>query len=165
MTFRRGVSTVFPMLRQARIAWFARLAAVLVAATLTGAPRVLAQHAPAERHRCTCKAGEGGHHHECECALCHKAALRAQASDAAQPPCHRAAAQKELAAGQRPPGACVEGTCGSGARPTLTLAGVEVFCLPASGGGAITLPDRPLPALAAPSLERALEPETPPPKA
>jgi hypothetical protein len=155
------------MLSHARMAAVARLAAALVAVTLSGAPRVLALHAPAERHRCTCPAHAGGHR-ECECAQCHKAALTSQASDESLPPCHRAAAQKELAgAGAESSRSepCLEGTCGSGARPTLTLAGVEVFCLPASGALAVPLPRRPLPAFVAQLPERALEPETPPPRA
>jgi hypothetical protein len=154
------------MLRHARMAAFARLAAALVAVTLTGAPRVLALHAPAEKHRCACQAHAGGKH-ECECAQCHKAALTAQASDGSLPPCHRAAAQKALATpdpGRSRGEACLEGTCGSGARPTLTLAGVEVFCLPASGALVLSLPEQPLPILAEPLPDRALEPETPPPK-
>jgi hypothetical protein len=164
LTIRRAVSTVAGMLRQARWAAFARLAAALVAVMLTGAPRVLALHAPAEKHRCTC-AAHGAH--ECECALCHKAALTVVATDEGLPPCHRAAAQKELAAagtGKSRGEACLEGTCGSGARPPLTLAGVEVFCLPASGAHVLSLPERPLPILVEPLLDRALEPETPPPK-
>src|SRR5690349_2476259 len=120
------------MLRQVPGFAVARLAAVLVAVTLTGTPRVLALHAPPERHRCSC-AAHAGEHHECACARCRSAALTTQASDESLPPCHRAAAEKALAhaksdASRRAP--CVEGTCGSGARPTLTLAGVEPFCLP-----------------------------------
>lgn len=166
MTERSSVSTLREMLRHVRMAVFARLAAALVAMTLTGAPRVLAMHAPAEKHRCMCQAHAGGHH-ECECALCHKATLSAQASDERLPPCHRTAAKKELAAagaGKPRSEPCVEGTCGSGARPPLTLAGVEVFCLPASGALVLSLPQRPLPVRVEPLLQRALEPETPPPK-
>lgn len=148
------------------MAVFARLAAALVAVTLTGAPRVLAMHAPAEQHRCMCQAHAGGHH-DCECALCHKATLAAQATDETLPPCHRTAARKELASaatGKSRGEPCVEGTCGSGARPQLTLAGVEVFCLPASGALVLSVPERPLPVLVEPLPDRALEPETPPPK-
>lgn len=148
------------------MAAFARFAAALVAVTLTGAPRVLALHAPVEKHRCACRAGAGGHH-ACECALCHQSALAARASDETLPPCHRAAAKKELARGGRGASGepCIEGTCGSGTRPTPTLAGVEVFCLPAGGELAVPIPERPLPAFSPALPQRALEPETPPPRA
>lgn len=154
------------MLRHVRMVAVARVAAALVAVTLSGVPRVLALHAPAERHRCTCQAHSAAH--ECDCALCHKAALLVQAGDESLPPCHRAAAQRELASadrGEKTRGEpCVEGTCGSGARPTLTLAGVEVFCVPASAPVVIAVPERPLRTVVEPVPERALEPETPPPK-
>jgi hypothetical protein len=154
------------MLAQVGTAAVARVTAALVAVTLTGAPRVLALSAPAERHRCSCPAH--GDHHECECALCRKAALTVQATDETLPPCHRAAAQKALGdtqsdASRGAPG--LEGTCGSGARPALTLAGVEPFCLPAGGALRVPLPARPLELPAGPRRERALEPETPPPRA
>ena len=154
------------MLAQVGTAAVARVTAALVAVTLTGAPRVLALKAPAERHRCSCPAH--GNHHECECALCRKAALAVDATDETLPPCHRAAAQKALAGARTDAsrGApCLEGTCGSGARPALTLAGVEPFCLPAGGALRVPLPARPLELSAGPRHERALEPETPPPRA
>jgi hypothetical protein len=155
------------MLRQVRIATVARVAAALVAVTLSGAPRVFALASPPAKHRCACQAHAGARH-ECECALCHQAVLAAQASDESLPPCHRAAAQQALAGtgGRSSRGApCVEGTCGTGAKPPVTAAGVEPFCLPASGALAIALPERPLPVFAGPVRERAVEPETPPPRA
>jgi hypothetical protein len=155
------------MLLQVRRAPVARLAAALVAVTLSGAPRVLAMHAPVEGHRCSCRA-HGGEHHECECAICRKAALTAQATDDKAPPCHRAAARKALSE-RAPTGSrnepCVEGTCGGSSQPTVTPAGMEPFCLPAAK--AIALADRtePRPLLAGAARERPLEPETPPPRA
>jgi hypothetical protein len=47
----------------------------------------------------------------------------------------------------------------------ITLAGVEEFCLPAAGELAVPVPERPLPASSPTLPERALEPETPPPRA
>lgn len=153
------------MLSQVRMAALARIAAALVAVALSGAPRVVALSAPPERHRCTCPVHAGGEH-ACDCALCHKAALASRASDPGLPPCHRAAAQRELTADARNPASapCIEGTCGSGARPTQTLAGVEVFCLSPSGPAVVVVPERPVPTCAAPAPERATEPETPPPR-
>lgn len=152
------------MLRHVRTAGLARLAAALVAVTLSGAPRVLAPNAPPERHHCTCRAHSADH--ACDCALCRKAALTAQAGDERLPPCHREAARKELAASPGIPRGepCVEGTCGDGARPTLTLAGVEDFVLPQRRPLAVALPEPSIPACEAPPSERALEPETPPPR-
>jgi hypothetical protein len=154
------------MLLQARMAAVARFAAALVAVTLSGAPRVLAMHAPVEGHRCSCRAHTGGH--ECECAICRKAALTAQASDEKLPPCHRSAARKALSesepVGQRS-APCVEGTCGGSGQPTMTPAGVEPFCMPSAR--AVALADRTerRPGAAGPACERPLEPETPPPRA
>lgn len=142
----------------------ARIAAALVAVTLTGAPRVLALHAPPEAHRCTCRA----HGSEaCECASCHQAALKAEAMDERVPPCHRAAAQHALsAAGERSSRGepCVEGSCGSTSRPAVTIAAVEPFHRSVSPPLPLRVPERPLPGLLAPLLDRPLEPETPPPK-
>lgn len=151
-----------------RMAAVARLAAALVAVMLSGAPRVLAMHAPAETHRCTCRARAGGHH-DCECAICRKAALTAQASDQAQPPCHRAAARKALASGAsggpRGDAPCLEGTCGNGTQPPVTIAGLEPFCLRVSGVAAVALPGETRPPFAPRLRDRSLDPETPPPRA
>ena len=145
----------------------ARLAATLVAVTLSGAPRVLAMHAPAAGHRCSCRPHRGGNH-QCDCAICKKAALATQASDERLPPCHRAAARTALSqhepAGQR--GApCVEGTCGGSAQPTMTLAGVEPFCMPSATAVAVAGRSERRPSATCPAHERPLEPETPPPRA
>ncbi len=144
----------------------ARVAAALVAVTLSGAPRVLAMHAPIEGHRCSCKAHSADH--ECECAICRKAALAAQASDESLPPCHRAAAKKALSESkpaEKRTAPCVEGTCGGSGQPTLTPAGVEPFCMPSSSSAALA--DRTERHTCAPaaSCERPLDPETPPPRA
>ncbi len=153
------------MLRQTRTAAVARIAAALVAVTLSGAPRVLAIHAPVEGHRCSCKA-HGGGHHDCECAICRKAALAAQASSENAPPCHRAAARR---AQSESPGSrhvpCIEGTCGSGARPLITPAGIEPFCLPAQRVVILASGTEAQPVAADTVRDRSLEPETPPPRA
>jgi hypothetical protein len=141
---------------------------VLVAVSLSGAPRVLAMHAPVEGHRCACKA-HAGSHHECECAICRKAALSAQASDQSLPQCHRAAARKALANTEstrsRDGTPCIEGTCGSGGRPAVMIAGVEPFCLPASGSQELVLAQEAYQQSSPRLLERSADPETPPPRA
>jgi hypothetical protein len=155
------------VLRQTRTAAVARIAAALVAVTLSGAPRALAIHAPVEGHRCTCKAHAGGHH-ECECAICRKAALRARASDESAPPCHRDAARRALSRSESSGSRdvpCVEGTCGAGERPVTAAAGVEPFCIPAQRPAAIAGAPEAREIAAEPVHDRPLEPETPPPKA
>jgi hypothetical protein len=155
------------MLVQVRVAAVARLAAALVAVTISGAPRVFAMHAPVEGHRCSCRA-HGGEHHECDCAICRKAALAAQASNEKAPPCHRAAARKALSE-RAPTGSrsvpCIEGTCGGSTQPTMTPAGVEPFCMPSSTAVALAYRMEPRPTTADPVHDRPLEPETPPPRA
>jgi hypothetical protein len=155
------------MLLQVRMAAVARLAAALVAVTISGAPRVFAMHAPVEGHRCSCRA-HGGEHHECECAICRKAALAAQASDEKAPPCHRAAARKALSE-RAPTGSrsvpCIEGTCGGSSQPTMTPAGVEPFCLRSAEAVVLAGRIEPPASLADAARERPLEPETPPPRA
>ena len=122
------------MLVRARPTAVARGAAVLIAVTLSGAPRVLALQAPAEAHRCSCKAHLDGHH-ECECALCRRASLAGQARDANAPPCHRTAARQALARESRggPRGApCLDGHCGSADCPLTAAAGVAPFIVPST---------------------------------
>jgi hypothetical protein len=155
------------MLVHSRTGAVARIAAALVAVTLSGAPRVLAMNAPVEGHRCSCKAHAGGHH-ECECAICRKAALSAHASDRNVPPCHRAAARKALArdeSARREGAPCIEGTCGTGGRPVVTIAGVEPFCPPPGDALAGLLAREERRQSSPRLLDRAHDPETPPPRA
>jgi hypothetical protein len=155
------------MLQHLCMAAAAKLAAALVAVTLSGVPGVVAMHAPAEGHRCTCKA-HGGGRHECECANCHKAALAEQASDRNMPPCHRAAARKALSqresSGSRDV-PCVEATCCAGKRPVMTIGGIDPFCIPARTLVAIAGGPEASEPVPRRFEGRSLEPETPPPKA
>lgn len=154
------------MLVQARAAAVAQLAAALVAVTLSGAPRLLAMHAPVAGHRCSCRAHRANH--ECDCAICRKAALAAQASDERLPPCHRAAARKALSQGEPAGGRsapCVEGTCGGSAQPAMTFAGIEPFCMPSAKAVAVADRTEHRASAADPARERPVEPETPPPRA
>ncbi len=153
------------MLRQARTAAAAQIAAVLVAVTLSGVPRVASLHAPAQGHVCTCGVHARGH--KCTCVLCRQTALAAVAFDRELPQRYRDAAREQLQADERgAPGApCVDGTCGDGAQPQVTVAGVEPFCLPSPTVLAVALAEERRPAHASAAPERALEPETPPPRA
>jgi len=154
------------MLVRVRMAAAARVAAVLVAVTLSGAPRAVAMLAPVEAHRCTCRA-HGSAHHQCDCATCRRSALAAQEDHAKAPPCHRTAAHQALSrsapAGSRS-APCVEGTCGGADRPMTTSAGVEPFCLPTARLAVVADREEPrTPAFQA-IRNRSLEPETPPPR-
>lgn len=150
------------MLRQARTAAAAQIAAVLVAVTLSGVPRVASLHAPVVGHVCTCGVHARGH--KCTCVLCRRVALSAVAFDRQLPQRYRDAAREQLEADER--GApCVDGTCGDGAQPPVTVAGVEPFCLPSPMVLAVALAEERRPAHASAGPERALEPETPPPRA
>jgi hypothetical protein len=154
------------MIRHARMAAVARVGAALLAVALSGAPRVAALHAPVESHRCTC-AAHGGER-ACECALCKKAALRAQASDESAPPCHRLAAKKALADAGRSGGGdapCLEGTCGSGiGHAVMTAASLEPFCLPTASSLVPARASEIRRTSGGDAPARALVPETPPPR-
>ena len=152
------------VLRCVRTMSVARVAAALLGLFLSGVPRVVALQAPVELHRCHCR-----HHHageECECALCRRAALQAQASDPTAPPCHRAAAQKALSGGTRSGAApCLEGTCSRRDQPSTPLAGIDVFC--PAGDHALRLFWRPRdirPPIPESECAEQREPATPPPR-
>jgi hypothetical protein len=164
------------MLLRANTVAIARVAAVLVAATLSGAPRVLAMHAPVEGHRCSCSAHGGRGRAQCECALCRKASRAAHRPEAAaasaaheqgRPRCHPPAEQKgergEPPASQGAP--CIEGTCGAIGHVMSTPAGVEPFCLTAVRP--VPLADRAEARITVPEHGRVQPhaPETPPPRA
>ena len=156
------------MLHPARSAAVARVAAILVAASLSGAPRVLAASAPAEQHRCSCRAHLAGDH-ACDCALCRRSGLSTPSKDDGRlPTCHRSAARKPDQA-SRPVGGretpCVEGTCGGAGRPAPEVLGAVPFCLPDGGTLAVVLAPEVRPMHPGRLLDRALEPETPPPRA
>jgi hypothetical protein len=156
---------VVPLLRSSALA---RASAALLATALSGAPRVVASLAPAAAHACRCHSHRGAPEGECDCALCRRVALSAQAADENLPPCHRAAARTQLAGGERDGGSrsspCLERTCGSSGAPALeagqldpgVVADVDVVASVPPYGSTASPADG--------TLERALEPETPPPK-
>jgi hypothetical protein len=142
----------------------ARIAAAMVAMVLSGAPRVAALHAPGKRHVCTC--AHAGDHAQCGCVLCRRAALNARTSSPSARPCCRGAAKKELAAERRAATTpCVEGTCGAGAQPSVAFAGVEPFCPPRQPVDRLRGTAEPLRQVTAQPRDRAVDPETPPPRA
>jgi hypothetical protein len=153
------------MLSQVRVAALGQVGAVLVMASLTGAPRVAALLAPPEKHVCRCSEHLPGE--ECSCPICRRAALEARADDASLPPCHRAAAKKALARESRPAPAgvpCATGSCGALDPRPVTASGVEPFVLPAP----VAFPLAPLEARLTEPAERrgqvARAPDTPPPR-
>lgn len=156
------------MLSKLRRVLAARFMAALAAATLAGAATGLpAASDPEEGHRCSCNE-RYGEAHECECVLCRAAALIARAADDRLPPCHRAAAKRELLESAPPGGrdaptlACV---CGDPPDPASTPAGLGQYVLAA--GRAVADAERPAPRRpgeADPVTAGRLEPETPPPR-
>ena len=155
------------MFVRVRIATVARVAAGLVAVMLSGGPRALATLAPAEVHRCCCRT-HGSADHECDCAMCRRAALAEQAKDDKVPPCHREAARKALSragsTGSRGQ-PCVERTCGGTNAPVMTPAGVEAFCLPAESRSTIASREEQRSGVVQSAPHPSPEPETPPPRA
>jgi hypothetical protein len=104
----------------------AQAVVALLCVVLSGAPRMLALHAPVEGHRCSCRSHSAGR--QCGCALCHRRTLAHHA-----PPCHGRAMEREVQVEGAParPSPCIEGTCGSGTdRPVTGPGGVETFCPP-----------------------------------
>jgi len=155
------------MIVRVRMATVARVAAALVAVMLSGGPHALALMASAEAHRCCCRS-HGSPQHECDCAMCRRAALAEQAKDDKAPPCHRAAARKALSRGCSPgsrSAPCVEGTCGSSNGPVTTPAGIEPFPIPAATLLAATSRQEWLVDGVQAVRRRPLEPEKPPPRA
>ncbi|MFO0585795.1 MAG: hypothetical protein U0229_26225 [Anaeromyxobacter sp.] len=132
----------------------ARLAALVLAALASGAPRVAELSAPAPRHVCTCRAHHAGE--ACECALCARAAAGARAGEG---PVERAPASPRRTV------PCVEGRCGKTAPHLGAGAAPAPFVLPRTHA---------LPTLPAPGRPEApeprctgaepAEPETPPPR-
>jgi len=155
------------VLSQVRLGAAAQVAAVLVMAGLSGAPRVAGLLALPERHQCRC--GEHGPEQQCSCPVCRRAAAEARASDASLPPCHRAMAAAEAAEAAHPPGPpeapCLTGSCGALDQRPMTAAGVEPFLPPAAAAGPAAPAPAGRPDLPAPRATLATrEPETPPPR-
>jgi hypothetical protein len=150
-----------------RTAAVARIAAAIVSVALSGAPRVVAAHAPPAAHRCACRAGANGAAHQCDCAICRTAALAAQASDGRLPPCHRAAARRALSrerSAPSPGSTCLEGTCGGPGETPRLPAGLEPFFPPRAPAVAGAARVESIPSPPAFAAARALEPDVPPPR-
>ncbi len=141
-----------------------RVIAALVALALSGAPRVYAMHAPAQTHRCECKAHGAGH--ECSCAACRKpAAVPART----RPSCHPAPAQatrdRDRHGRRSTPGPCVEGTCGGGAFSAVLPGGGEPFVRPPAPELLVAEHVEGVREAAARLADHVRDPKTPPPRA
>jgi hypothetical protein len=154
------------MLPRLRLAPLAQVAAVLVAAILSGAPRVAGALAPAAQHQCRC--GDHGPEHRCSCPICLRAAAEARAGDASLPPCHRAKARAEVEEAAHPPGPpgapCLTGTCGALDPRPVTASGVEPFLPPPPAAIPAPLQASRFDLTAPCASRRVREPETPPPR-
>jgi len=146
---------------------FARAAcAAFVALSVSGAPQLAAAHAPKPPHRCGCRA-KGGKH-VCECVVCQRLALAAQASDETLPPCHREAARASLTKQERRPGRdaapCMRGVCGRDDGHPMTFGGGDPWVVPARAARGPSVRAEPHLARSAPERWRDLAPEPPPPR-
>jgi hypothetical protein len=84
------------LLSAIRTAAACRLAAALVALSLSGAPQATLALRPERPHRCQCAAH--GERHQCACRVCAEQARRARRNALEKvPPCHRALVERELA--------------------------------------------------------------------
>jgi hypothetical protein len=150
-----------------RTAGLCRLAAALVALSLSGAPRAALALRPERPHRCQCAAhGEG---HRCACRVCAEQARRARRSALEKvPPCHRALAERELAAEEEraraPSAPCLMPSCGSEAPPAATPPPAERFTLGEQAPLALADRSEPLPRARARAAELPAVPDVPPPR-
>jgi hypothetical protein len=152
-----------PMLHGVATSLLPRAAAAFLALALSGAAHVGAQHAPARGHHCSCKHDA---EHECDCGSCRRRSLEARASDDAAPPCHRAAARKALAEHSQKPRSvpCVDGGCGGGGDPTLTMPAPEPYVLRTIPGVMLRPMVEPVAISDGSAALRVIPPETPPPR-
>jgi len=152
---------MLPLLRRLPVA---RAAALLIVLTMSGVARAVPPVAVGP-HRCTCSAG--GRDHVCACRACNAAARRAREQHVeGLPPCHRAAAWKELGAAdaEKTRAPCFLATCGVPPWQPVTAPALEPFPLVATPllthaewSVRLAAPVRAVP-------DVALAPETPPPR-
>jgi hypothetical protein len=140
------------MLGRIRLCAPARLAAGLLALSLTGAPQLAGALQEPSEHRCTCAAGRG--EHRCECPICRARATHARRAEekAAKPPCHgtlETGANEAVApppAGRRADLPCLTGACGAPDGPRAVVSGLHPFTLGAADAPADAAPtDAPAP--------------------
>jgi hypothetical protein len=108
----------------------ARLAAGLLAVSLTGAPQLAQALADGSEHRCTCAAGRG--EHRCECPICRARATHAKRPAEGKAPCHGAPAgalTPPAPAERRADLPCLTGACGAPDGPRAVVSGLEPFTL------------------------------------
>jgi hypothetical protein len=156
------------MLHLVRSTAVGRLAAALVALSLSGAPQAALALRPEKPHRCECAAH--GDRHRCACRICAEQARRAR-RDALEkvPPCHRAVVARELAEEEErerePAGPCLRPTCGSEAPSAATPPAAERFTIVAQRA-ALAPADRSeaLPPARTRASELPAVPDVPPPR-
>ncbi|MFL5301770.1 MAG: hypothetical protein ACJ79R_15650 [Anaeromyxobacteraceae bacterium] len=148
------------MLALLRTIAVARLAAVLIAFALSGAPRLaLARPASAGPARCSCPAHQS--QRACPCGSCHKGG----GAHAAHAGVERAHGSRGGSTEDRPSAPCMKGGCSMPEAPASAAPwATEVFTLssalalfPPQGGAA-------LPSASATTLHAPHLPETPPPR-
>jgi hypothetical protein len=152
-----------------RISSTSRLAAALLALSLSGATRAALALAPEREHRCQC--ASHGENHRCACKICNDRARRARRDELAKlPPCCRSKAAAQLAveeerAQRESADPCAVPLCG-GRDPDAPPSGSEdAFTLPPRATP--TGPGRrePIVPAATSGPEAVATPELPPPRA
>jgi hypothetical protein len=151
------VSTVLAVLRTFAVA---RLAAVLVAFALSGAPRLaLARPASAGPARCSCPAHQS--HRACPCGTCHKGT----GPHAAHAGVERAHPSPGGSSDEGPSAPCMKGGCSMPEAPAAAAPwATEVFTLTSALALFPPVDGAALPASSAETLHAPHLPETPPPR-
>lgn len=155
-------------LAQLHTASVCRLAAVLLALSLSGASRAAASLAPEPEHRCQC--ASHGEKHRCACKICNERARRARRGEIDKaPPCHRAIVERQVAEEeereqQEGTDPCLLPDCGGRDPAAPPRASVDAFTLPQPAG--LHRPGRfePLARLAPSGPEAPASPDVPPPR-
>lgn len=144
-----------------------RLAALVVAGALSGAPQVIAALEGPAPHRCQCRAGHGVH--ACDCPICAAQAARASsvADDDGHRPDDRAPAARHGDGDAPPPASssapCLRGACGT-PDETPPPPSVDPFTLPPAPRPKFHVVASDLAAPRASLATAAADPELPPPR-
>jgi hypothetical protein len=148
-----------------------RFAAAAVALALSGVPQLVEPPDHAVGHRCQCPVRAG--QHDCDCPLCHAAAVRlgkSGSSGPSQPQCHRALAPRarvedgkaaERRAASDP---CLTSTCGGSDNLLRPPPAVDRFMLPVPPQLTTCEPSGEVPVARDLVISVLREPETPPPR-
>ena len=147
------------MLALLRTLAFGRLAAVLVAFALSGAPRLALARPASGPARCSCPAHQS--HRACPCGSCHKGGGPRGAHAGVE----RAHGSRGGSPGDAPAAPCMKGGCSMPEAPAAAAPwATEVFTLPSALALFPPRDGAALPSSSATTLHAPHLPETPPPR-